>query len=56
MVELNDETASMAGYKVSDMIDWLSAFGYAPYQIVKSGLMPLKVRPAFCNAVFLIPN
>lgn len=56
MVELNDETAAMAGHKVSDMIDWLGAFGYEPYQIVKSGLKPLKERPSFCNAVFLIRN
>lgn len=53
MVELNDETALMAGYQVDDMIAWLRNFSYRPYVIVRNGLVPLKTRPAFCNAVFL---
>lgn len=56
MVELNDETAAMASYEVSDMMTWLSALGYEPFQIVKNGLEPLKHRPSFCNAVFLHRN
>lgn len=52
MVELNDETASKAGYKVGDMVSWLQSLGYIPFQIAKRGLTPLEVRP-FCNAIFL---
>ena len=53
MVELNDATAALAGYKVEDMINWLKTFGYTPHRIVRKGLEPLQVRPPFCNAVFL---
>jgi len=53
MVELNDETAALAGYKVEDMMKWLKGFGYSPNQIVRNGLEPMKTRPSFCNAVFL---
>ena len=54
MVELNDETAARAGYRVEDMIAWLRTFGYEPFRIVRKGLAPLGDRPPFCNAVFLI--
>lgn len=53
MVELNDETAANAGYKVDDMIDWLSGLGYEPYEMNRKGLSKLRTRPRFCNAVFL---
>ena len=54
MVELNDETASLAGYTVDQMILWLDSLGYKPFLIDKSGLIPMSHRPAFCNAIFLI--
>ncbi|MGC1240485.1 MAG: FkbM family methyltransferase, partial [Chryseosolibacter sp.] len=53
MVELNEETAAKAGYKVTDMMSWLREFGYEPYEMKKHGLTPLTNREAFCNAVFL---
>lgn len=53
MVELNDETASRAGYTVDQMISWLDALGYKPFVIGKSDLIPMRNCPAFCNAIFL---
>ena len=53
MVELNDETALLAGYTVNQMISWLDVLGYKPFLIDKGGLLPMNNRPAFCNAIFL---
>lgn len=55
MVELNDETAALAGYSVEEMITWLQQFGYVPLQIARNELVALTNRPSFCNAVFLAP-
>jgi len=52
MIELNEQTALKAGYKVQEMVSWLESRGYKPYQMVKKGLQPLDIR-SFCNAVFL---
>jgi FkbM family methyltransferase len=53
LVELNDETSARVGYKVTEMLEWLKQFGYEAFQIVRNELTPLKMRPPFCNAVFI---
>jgi len=54
MVELNDETAALAGYTVEEMIGWLEQLGYVPHQIRRNKLVPLENRLPFCNAVFIV--
>jgi hypothetical protein len=53
IIEMNEETFNVAGYKISDILNFLFDKGYKSFGLFRGKLYPIRQFDKFSNVVFI---